>query len=287
MFKKLGLIGCGLMGGSFALALRQANLVSRIVGYGHHESTLIIAKELGAIDEISLNLEQTVKGADLILIAIPVNSIAKCLEEIKDSIEPNALLMDVGSTKLDITSKAIDFLGSKLSQFVPTHPIAGKEASGIQHASADLFVNRPLIITPLPQTSHELIEHAKEIWSAIGSKVHLMSANDHDKAFAAVSHLPHLIAFAFMNGLTEQQDHDKFLSIAGPGFRDFSRIAAGDPKVWSDIFLANKENLIEQLSLFKSSLQFLEQSIERSDSQTLFESIEKSRQSRVNWSINE
>ncbi len=285
MFKKLALIGCGLIGGSFALALKKAKMVDHVIGFSSTQATLTRAKAGGVIDEMSTNLGQAVVGADLVLLAIPVRSIGQCFRDIRDFIEPGALLMDVGSTKHDIENDAVAFLGDKLSQFVPSHPIAGKEKSGVDNASAELFLNRPLILTPLSQTQPKLVETARLIWTTLGSRVHLMSSRDHDNAFAAVSHLPHLIAFAFMNGLMGQPNFEQLLSVAGPGFRDFSRIAASDPTVWKDIFFSNKENLKKQVHLFSSSLQTLEQLIDNEDSDALIKIIELSRSTRSSWQI--
>ncbi len=267
------------------MALKKAKLVDHVIGFSSTQATLMRAKAGGVIDEMSTSLEQTVRGADLVLVAIPVQSIGQCFKEIREFIDPGALLMDVGSTKQDVEAYAVAFLGDKLSQFVPSHPIAGKEKSGVDHASADLFRNRSLILTPLAQTKPALVETARLIWSTIGSRVHLMSSCDHDNAFAAVSHLPHLIAFAFMNGLIDQPNHEQLLSVAGPGFRDFSRIAASDPVVWRDIFFSNKENLKKQARLFCASLQTLEQLIEEENSDALIKIIELSRSSRSNWHI--
>jgi prephenate dehydrogenase len=286
MFKQLGLIGCGLIGGSFALALKRAGLVERVVGFSSTEKTLELSKTLGVIDEVATSAQQACSGSDLVLVAVPVRSIASCLSSIKDSVEPGALLMDVGSTKSEVEQSARNALGEKIAQFIPAHPIAGKELAGVANSSADLFENRALILTPLPENKLILIERAHKVWTAIGSNVHKMSTHEHDTAFAAVSHLPHLIAFAFMNALIGQSNHEHMLSIAGPGFRDFSRIAGSDPLVWRDIFFSNKDNLKSQLAHFSSALQSLERALDQNDSDALVNMIELSRVARGNWQIN-
>jgi len=286
MFKQLGLIGCGLIGGSFALALKEAGWVESVSGFSVTQTTTKLAKELGVIDNISSSAALAVKGSDLVLIAVPVQAVESCLKEIAPYIEPGCLVMDVGSTKEDITRAAKKCLGEKISQFVPTHPIAGKELAGVVHANKDLFKDRPLILTPLEQTHNAMLDLARKAWTLLGSKVHQMSPQDHDIAFAAVSHLPHLIAFAYMNGLIKQSEHEQFLSVAGPGFRDFSRIAGSDPKVWRDIFFSNSVNLQDQILRFKTEIERLELLIKSENSQELIKAIEASKVARNQWTIN-
>jgi len=258
-----------------------------VCGYSATQLTLKTAKDMGVIDEICGDTCSAVMGSDIVLIAIPVQAIEECLKEITPFLGPECLVMDVGSTKENIAQAAKLFMGDKLSQFVPTHPIAGKELVGVTHASAELFRDRPLILTPLAQTKLQLLDKAHKVWTKLGSKVHKMTPNEHDKAFAAVSHLPHLIAFAYMNGLIKQRDHDQFLSVAGPGFRDFSRIAGSDPKVWRDIFLANRKNLKEQITHFKNELQAIEHFIDNEDSASIVECIKASQVARNEWIINQ
>ena len=286
MFKQLGLIGCGLIGGSFSLALKESGVVERVCGFSVTQKTTLMAKELGVIDEICNSPAQAVKGSDLVLIAVPVQAVESCLKEITPYLQTGCLVMDVGSTKQDIARAAQRCLGENVSQFVPTHPIAGKELSGVAHATKDLFKDRPLILTPLEQTDKALLDQAHGLWTLLGSKVHQMSPQDHDSAFAAVSHLPHLIAFAYMNALVKQPEHDRFLSVAGPGFRDFSRIAGSDPKVWRDIFFSNSLNLQDQLTQFKTELERLELLIKAENSEELIKAIDISKVARNKWTIN-
>ena len=192
MFNQLGVIGCGLMGGSFALALRRAGLVKRVVGYSKSPSTTEKARRMGVIDQAAESALLAVSGSDIVLMAVPVAASEATFRAIRNLIEPGVLLMDVGSTKRDVVDAARRVLKDRLSNFVPAHPIAGKEVAGIEHADATLYQGRQVILTPLPQTQPELIQKATDAWSAVGSQVLRMTPENHDAAFAAISHLPHL-----------------------------------------------------------------------------------------------
>lgn len=238
MFNQLGLIGCGLMGGSFALALKKAGLVKRVVGYSKSPSTTEKAKRLGVIDVAAESALLAVSGSDIVIIAVPVAATEATFRAIRHLVGPGVLFMDVGSTKRDVVDAARRVLKERLPAFVPAHPIAGREVAGIDHADALLYQGRKVILTPLQQTDPVLVQKATDVWAAIGCQVLKMTPEHHDSAFAAVSHLPHLLAFAYMNALAEQPLGQEFLSLAGPGFRDFSRIAASDPTIWRDILLS-------------------------------------------------
>ncbi|MEP7140580.1 MAG: prephenate dehydrogenase/arogenate dehydrogenase family protein, partial [Caldimonas sp.] len=244
MFEQLGVIGCGLIGGSFALALRRAGLVRRVVGYSKSPSTTEKARKLGVIDVAAESALLAVSGSDIVLIAVPVAAMEATFKAIRHLLEPGTLMMDVGSTKRDVVDAARRVLKDRVSSFVPAHPIAGKEVAGIDHADGALFQGRQVILTPLPKTASELVQRATHVWAAIGSHVLRMTPENHDAAFAAVSHLPHLLAFAYFNSISRQPDGRDFLSLGGPGFRDFTRIAAGNPEVWRDILMANREEIL-------------------------------------------
>ena len=201
MFEQLGVIGCGLMGGSFALALKRAGMVRRVIGYSKSPSTTEQAKRLGVIDTAAESALLAVSGSDIVLLAVPVSATEATFKAIRHLIEPSTLVMDVGSTKRDVVDAARRVLKDRIVSFVPAHPIAGKEVSGIAHADASLYQGRQVILTPLPKTSPELIQKATDAWAAIGSHVLRMSPEDHDAAFAAVSHLPHILAFAYFNSV--------------------------------------------------------------------------------------
>ncbi len=258
MFEQLGLIGCGLMGGSFALALKKHGLVKRVVGYSKSPSTTEKARQMGVIDVEAPSALLAVSGADIVLLAVPVAATEPTLKAIKHLVNAKTLLMDVGSTKRDVVEAARRTLGTHLGTFVPAHPITGKEVAGIEHADADLYQGRQVILTPIERTLTVQLKQAESVWRALGCTTRLMSPDAHDAAYAAVSHLPHLLAFAYMNGVTAQALADQYLALAGPGFRDFSRIAASSPEIWRDIFSANREELLAQSRAFRAALDALE-----------------------------
>jgi prephenate dehydrogenase len=283
MFKQLGLIGCGLMGGSFALALKQAGLVDRVIGYSKSPSTTEKAKQMGVIDQVAESALLAVSGADIVLLAVPVAATDATLRAIRHLVAPNVLFMDVGSTKRDVVDAARRVLKEQVGAFVPAHPIAGKELSGVQHADALLFKDRLTILTPITQTSPELVEKARRVWVAVGSEVRVMTPEAHDAAFAAVSHLPHLLAFAYFTGILQQKESEQFLSLAGPGFRDFTRIAASDPAIWRDILIANREEVLKQSERFRGALQVLEQVLADCKGESLEALVRGVSQARSHW----
>ena len=283
MFEQLGLIGCGLMGSSFALALKRAGLVKRVVGFSPSKSTTELALKMGVIDAIASSAAEAAIGADLVLLGVPVAATDMTLRAIQPVIATSTLVMDVGSTKRDVVNAALQTLGNRLPCFVPAHPICGREVSGVQNALVDLYVGKKVILTPLPETAAVQRQQARQLWTALGSIVSEMSPQTHDAAYAAVSHLPHLLAFAMMNSLESQADGQQYLSLAGPGFRDFSRIAAAEPAMWRDIFLANRDELLAQSRQFQASLHALEKLIEAGDAASLQDSIRQASQARANW----
>lgn len=285
MFEQLGLIGCGLMGGSFALALKRAGLVRRVAGYSPSAATTERALQLGVIDTVAASARQATEGADLVLLAVPVSATEASLLAVSDALNRNALVMDVGSTKREVVNMARRVLGDKLGQFVPAHPIAGKERAGVEHADAELYAARQVILTPIENTLPAQLGQAKAVWTALGSQVKLMTPEAHDTAYAAVSHLPHVLAFAMMNALQQQPEAAEFLSLAGPGFRDFTRIAASDPSVWRDILVTNREALLAQSRHFQSALQAFEHAIQSGDPATLQALIQQASQARGQWQM--
>ena len=283
MFEQLGLIGCGLMGGSFALALKRAGLVKRVVGYSKSPSTTDRARQLGVIDVEAPSALLAVAGADIVLLAVPVSATEATLKAIKHLVTPQMLVMDVGSTKADVVQAAERALRDKVGSFVPAHPITGREVSGVEHAEAELYRGRQVILTPTERTLTAQLQRAQDIWTALGCRVTSMSPEAHDNAFAAVSHLPHLLAFSLVNSITGQEHADTFLSLAGPGFRDFTRIAASDPKVWRDIFLSNREELLAQSSLFQQALQRLEEAMRSNNAQAIEDMLTLASETRAHW----
>lgn len=286
MFEQLGLIGCGLMGSSFALALKRAGLVKRVVGYSKSPSTTERARQLGVIDVAAPSALLAVSGADIVLIAVPVAATEATFKAIKHLVTPDMLIMDVGSTKRDVIDAGRRALRDQIGSFVPAHPIAGKEVSGVENADPDLYAGKQVILTPIERTLSEKIQKAVDLWSALGCRVVKMSPESHDAAFAAVSHLPHLIAFALMNGITGQAQGQDFLSLAGPGFRDFSRIAASDPQIWRDILISNREELMTQSKIFQRNLHALEHMIAHGNGEALEGLITQASTGRRQWSMN-
>jgi prephenate dehydrogenase len=285
MFQQLGLIGCGLMGGSFALALKKAGLVKRVVGYSKSPSTTERARLMGVIDIEAPSALLAVSGADIVLIAVPVSATEATFKAIKHLVTPNMLIMDVGSTKRDVIDAGRRALREHIGTFVPAHPITGKEVSGVENADADLYAGRQVILTPIERTQTAQLQKAVDVWTALGCRVLKMSPEQHDAAFAAVSHLPHLIAFALMNAISGQPQGKDYLSLAGPGFRDFTRIAASDPKIWRDILVSNREELLAQSKIFQRNLQALELIISSGNTEALEGLLEQASNTRANWSM--
>jgi prephenate dehydrogenase len=285
MFEQLGLIGCGLIGGSFALALKRAGLVKRVVGYSKSPSTTELARRLGVIDVEAPSALLAVSGADLVLVAVPVAASEATFKAIRHGLSPDVLVMDVGSTKGDVVDAARRGLQARFSDFVPAHPIAGKEVAGVEHADASLFDRKLVVLTPVEATRVANVRRAAQVWSGIGADVVQMTSQSHDAAFAAVSHLPHLIAFAYINAIAAQPDGAMFLQLAGPGFRDFSRIAASDPSVWRDILMSNREQVLMQSRAFRESLLKLERQITDGDMSALEQAISDARATRAPWRI--
>ena len=285
MFQRLALIGCGLMGGSFALALRQAGLVAHVAGFSASDNTRRKALALGVIDSACASAAQAAEGADLVLVAVPVRATEDTLRAIDPVLSPDALVMDVGSTKGDVVAAARAAMQRRLANFVPAHPIAGKEVAGIEHAEATLYRERQLILTPMPENPAERVQQARELWQALGSRVLTLSPEAHDASFAAVSHLPHLTAFALVNAVARQAQGAEYLSMAGPGFRDFSRIAASDPSVWRDILLANRDQVLHQSALMRNALQEFEAVMRSGDAERLQALIQEASETRSRWRL--
>jgi prephenate dehydrogenase len=283
MFEQLGLIGCGLMGGSFALALKRAGLVKRVVGYSKSPSTTERARQLGVIDVEAPSALLAVSGADLVLLAVPVAATEATFKAIRHLVRDDVLIMDVGSTKREVIDAARRVLRDQVGVFVPAHPIAGKELAGVDHADAELYRGRQVILTPIERTLPSHVDKAEQVWRALGCQVKRMTPEGHDAAYAAISHLPHLLAFALMTAIKNQPEGDDFLTLAGPGFRDFSRIAASDAAIWRDILLSNREELITQSRHFLRALQQFEGVIKNGDAQALEDLIDVASEARAGW----
>jgi prephenate dehydrogenase len=285
MFNQLGVIGCGLMGGSFALALKRAGLVKQVVGYSKSPSTTELAKRLGVIDVAAESALLAVSGSDLVLIAVPVAATEGTFSAIRHGLKDGMLVMDVGSTKRDVVDTARRTLRDKIGCFVPAHPIAGSEQAGVSHADGTLYNNRQVILTPLAQTQPDLVQKATDVWTAIGAQVLRMTPENHDAAFAAVSHLPHLLSFAYFSAIANQPAGRDYLSLAGPGFRDFTRIAASDPAVWRDILMVNREEILKQSQRFRFALDAMEHAMLAGNAQAIEDLVRTASEARGAWQI--
>jgi prephenate dehydrogenase len=248
---RLAVIGVGLIGGSFALALKQAKKVSHVVGVGRSAQNLQLARSRGIIDSVESDPGAAADGVDLVLVAAPVAQFPAILSRLKDS---KALITDAGSTKRDVVAAARKALGKGIARFVPGHPIAGAEKSGAAAASAELFQNRRVVITPLEENSRDSVHAVAGAWQACGAKVSEMPAEEHDAVLAAVSHLPHLLAYALVHDIAGRGNAEQLFSFAAGGFRDFTRIASSHPEMWRDICAANKDRLLLELKSFTGKL---------------------------------
>ncbi len=283
MIKRLAIVGVGLIGGSVALALRQAGAVDRIVGAGRSRANLERALALKVIDEIAQDLAAAAQGADLVLLALPVGAIPQALEEIAPCLAEDAVVTDAGSTKGELVASARRILGTVVSRFVPGHPIAGAEKNGVEAARADLFQGRDVILTPLPENPPEWVKRVADMWQTCGAHVDYMDDQGHDRVFAAVSHLPHLAAFSLVEELAGRPERGAFFHYAGSGFRDFTRIAASHPEMWRDIALANREAILAELDAYIANLQAVRNMIRTGDGAALEAHFARAKQARENW----
>jgi prephenate dehydrogenase len=283
---KLVVIGVGLIGASCALALRAAGTVGQVVGIGRSRANLDRALARGAIDR-GLMLDDgwvhEVAGADLVLIAIPVAQYRSVLASLADALDERTVITDAGSTKQDVVLAARETLRSRLPQFVPGHPIAGNERSGAEAGDASLYVGRQVILTPLPETSPAAVALVAQFWTACGARIARLDPARHDRILAAVSHLPHLLASALVAELASRQDSAEYLSNAGSGFRDFTRIAGGSPEMWRDIALANRDALLTELTAYRAALDALALSIEHGDCAALDTMLARAAGTRRHW----
>ncbi|HLQ27339.1 MAG TPA: prephenate dehydrogenase/arogenate dehydrogenase family protein [Acidiferrobacterales bacterium] len=280
MIKKLVIIGVGLIGGSLARALKQAGEVREVIGVGRHRDHLQQAIDLGVIDKMEMSLPQATRDADMIVVATPVGELAAIFKQIAPALSANAILTDVGSVKGSVVTAAQTALGQNFSAYVPGHPLAGAEKSGVLASVADLFRGRRVILTPVNETRAMAVEQVRAMWQAVGAEVKLMSAAEHDAILAATSHLPHVLAYALMDMLVRLRADGSLFGFTAGGFRDFSRIASSDPVIWRDICLANRTALMTALSHYKNNLDTLMRAIEMGDGETLLATFMRAKQAR-------
>jgi prephenate dehydrogenase len=278
-FDRVAVIGVGLIGGSFALALKAAGICGHVVGIGRGAANLQLAKERGIIDSIA----QDAADADLVLVATPVAQYPQVLESIAPRLKPSAIVTDAGSTKRDVVAAARAALGAKISQFVPAHPIAGAEKSGAAAADADLFRGKRVVLTPSQENSAASLKAIEAAWTACGARVSRMSAEEHDAVFAAVSHLPHLLAYALVHEFAGRDNSAQLFGYAAGGFRDFTRIASSHAEMWRDICVANREPLLAELDRYAEKLRALRPLLERGDGAALEQLFAEARAARERW----
>ena len=282
---KLVIFGVGLIGGSLALALRKRRAVARVVGVGRSRANLLAARRLGIIDEIATDPALAVKDADLVLLAVPLGQTAAVLAQIAPHLAPRTVVTDAGSTKRDVIANARKYLGAAFARFVPAHPIAGTENSGARAAFAELFDGHKLIVTPEPETDARAVRMVSAVWKLAGMRVITMRAADHDRVFALVSHLPHVVSFALIDQLAGHADAATLFRHTGGGFRDLTRIAGSSPEMWRDVCLANRDALLTALEGYLEELELLRGMIEASDGQGLEERFAAARAARAKWLI--
>lgn len=266
---KAAIIGVGLIGGSFALALKNAGVVARVVGVGRDAENLRAAMARGMIDEATHDIAAAVRDADLVFIATPVGAMADVFAQIAPVLKADALITDGGSTKQNVIAAARDALGARVAQFVPSHPIAGSEKSGASAASSTLYAEREVVLTPLPENRPEDVVRVRALWVHCGAQVVDMTPEAHDALMATVSHAPHFIAFAYMDAIARGQDPAETLAHAGAGLRDFTRLASSHPRMWSDICMANRAALLAELERFEQSAAELRALLQRKDAAAL------------------
>lgn len=285
LFENMTIIGVGLMGGSLAQACRKRGLIGRIAGYGRNRSNLEVAKSRGVIDEYSSDLPAAVREADLVVLCAPVGSLVSLVREIVPALKPGCLLTDVGSVKGSVVREITALLPDTV-RFVGSHPIAGGEKSGLDASTPDLFAGAKCIVTPIETTDAAALKEIRAFWEAVGMQVITMDGDEHDLIYGAVSHLPHIVAYALMNtiGQTTTENYGDIVSFSGDGLKDCSRIASSNPAMWKDICLANKKPILQLIDQFQNTLGKVRTWIETEDAGALENSFETANRYRLNLS---
>ena len=284
MIKRLCIIGAGLIGGSLALALKKASYCHHIVGAGRNESHLKKAQDLGVIDSYEVDYSKAVANADIVLVAVPLGSMREVFEKIKPHLADKTLLTDAGSAKSGVIIAAREVFG-QIGKFIPGHPIAGIEQSGVEAAFDSLYQDRRVILTPVKENNKTDIETIRLMWQAAGAEVDLMDANHHDLILAGTSHLPHILAYALVDCLNNVEDVDEIFRFAAGGFRDFTRISSSDPVMWRDICLQNGDAILSMMDKYQQEINILKQAIESADSDSLLEIFSRAKMARDTFSM--
>jgi prephenate dehydrogenase len=269
MIDKLAIIGVGLIGSSLSLALKEAGEVRQVIGFGRNQQNLARGVELGVLDDFTESIEACVSDADIIVVAVPLGAMRQVFTELRPVVKKGAIITDVGSAKGSVVTAARDELGSVFTRFVPGHPIAGTEESGVEAGFATLYQNRRVIITPVEQTEQDAISVIDEMWRHCGAIIEYLDVEHHDKVLAATSHLPHMLAFALVHYLSNLNDHEEIFRYAAGGFRDFTRIASGDPVMWRDVCLANGDTVVELIEQYQQELDLVKSAISAGEADEL------------------
>ena len=280
MIERLAIIGVGMIGASLALALKQARAVNHVVGCGRNQLNLQKGMDLGVIDSYTASIAEAASSADVVVIATPLGAMKQVFDQIVDIVAENTVITDTGSAKGSVIKVAQTVLGDKISQFVPGHPIAGAEKSGVEAGLADLYQNRRVIITPLESTDPEAVAKIESMWQACGASIEYLGVEHHDKVLAATSHLPHMLAYGLVNYLSSLNDHDEIFKYAAGGFRDFTRIASSDPVMWRDVCISNGEALLTLIEGYKNELDQVSVAIRDGDQERLLELFGKAKSER-------
>ncbi len=283
--KRLAVIGVGLVGGSLALALKRAGAVGEVTGYDRDGQALERAVALGLLDGAAGSVSEATRGADLIVVAVPVRSIAPVLHDVCLALGPHAVVTDVGSTKGDVVRTAREELRERFGRFVPGHPIAGRETSGVEAATVELFRSARVVLTPMADTDSDALDTVKGCWEAAGAHIATMAPEAHDRIFAAVSHLPHLLSFALVSEIAGRDNAAELLGFAAGGFRDFTRIAASSPEMWRDIALQNREALLAEIDRYGARLAVFRDLVERAEGPGLERLMTEARTARHAWGL--
>lgn len=280
MVQRLCIIGVGLIGGSLARALKAAGAVGEVIGHGRDASQLQLALELGIIDRAETDLAVAVRDADVVLLAIPVGAMENVLRSVAPHLSAETIVTDVGSTKGSVVAAAARAFGAVPARFVPGHPIAGTERSGVAASFAELYRQRRVILTPLAHTDPAAVALVRSLWQAAGAEVVEMAVQHHDEVLAATSHLPHVLAYTLVDTLARMEEHTDIFRFAAGGFRDFTRIASSDPRMWHDICLANREAILKVLDRYATDLAAVRNAIERGDGAALLHTFGRAKKAR-------
>ncbi|WP_353569849.1 prephenate dehydrogenase/arogenate dehydrogenase family protein [Candidatus Albibeggiatoa sp. nov. BB20] len=283
LIQRLTIIGVGLIGGSLALALKRKQACGEIIGCGRSIENLKKAIELNIIDQYTTDLAESVQNADVVMLAVPLSMMAQVFETIQPHLSENTIITDGGSAKACVISDAQQYLGDKYPNFVAGHPIAGTEKSGATAAFAELYDNRRVILTPTADTNPQAHEKIKQMWQLAGANVVDMDIQNHDQVLAATSHVPHVLAYSLVDTLASMNERVAIFENAAGGFRDFTRIASSNPKMWHDICLANQAAVLDVLAQFNADLQILTDAIERQDSETIMQVFTRAKTERDNF----